>query len=649
MNLPLEQQAIRAKCFHPSGLFVEFGKEEIEQSISERFEQQVATYSARSALAAKGYLLTYAALNQAANRIAHEVLIQRGRRSEGIASLLGRGPALAAAILGVLKAGKIFVFLNPHFPQARLNFMAENSQSTLLLTDNEHLSLAKELVRNGLQLINIDEIDSHSVNNPRIAISPTALAWLNYTSGSTGQPKGVVQNHRNVLHLIMTQTNDLHICSKDRISTFTSSAGEMLIAVLNGALSVSADIKKDGLSGTGDWLIQEEISVYNSVPSVFRHFAGTLRGDEKFAKLRLLRLTGEPLLRTDVDLYKKYFPQSCILVNRLSSTEVPAFRQYFIDHSTVITDPIVPVGYAIKDYEALLISDDGRGEGTDEVGEVAVKSCHLSPGYWRNSELTRTQFSPVPGEEGKRIFRTGDLGYIRPDGCLVYLGRKDFQVKVRGNRVELAEVEIALLNLELFSEAVVAPLVDRQDEQRLVAYLVPKSQTVITISALRRSLSEKLPEYMIPSFFVLLEKLPLATNGKVDRSALPLPALVRPELDTPFVPPRTRVDETLATIWAEVLGVDRVGIHDKFLELGGDSLMATQVISRVFNTFQVEVALALFFGAPTVAEMAALIAQHTGKNLSERELERILGELESLTENEAQRLANAGTSQEQKK
>lgn len=649
-TLPPEQEDIRAKCFHPSGTFTEFKSEEIEQSISERFEQQVTKYPERQALKTKGCSLTYAALNQAANQIAHAILIQRGSREERIASLLGVGTALPTAMLGVLKAGKVFVFLNPSFPQARINFMLENSQATLLLTNHEYLSLARGFVRDRLRLINVDELDSsHSINNPGISISPTALTWINYTSGSTGQPKGVVQNHRNLLHLFMTQTNDLHICSEDRLSTLTSVAGEVLLAVLNGAAVFPVNIKKEGLTALDDCLIEEEITVYNSVPSVFRHFVNGLRGDEKFPKLRLLRFTGEPLNRTDVDLYRKHFSPSCILVNRLSSNEVPAFRQYFINHSTVITDHVVPVGYEVGDHQVLLIGDDGQDVGANEIGEIAVKSGHLSPGYWRNPDLTGAQFSPVPGEEEKRIFRTGDLGRMRSDGCLAYLGRKDFQVKIRGNRVELAEVERALLGLDLFKETVVVPLEHHPGEQRLVAYLVPTSRTGVTVSALRRSLSEKLPEYMIPSTFVLLDALPLATNGKVDRSALPPPALVRPELDTPFVSPRTPFEETVAAIWAEILGVDRVGIHDNFLDLGGDSLVAAQIISRAFNTFRLEVPLPLFFGAPTVAEMATLIAQHTGKNLTERELEGILDELESLTDKEAQRIVNEGLSKEPNK
>ena len=647
-NLPLEQEAIRAKCFHPTSTFEVFREEEIEQSIPERFEKIVRMHPERLAVKARACSLTYAALNQAANRIAQAILIQRGRGEESIGCLLSNGAALPAAMLGVLKAGKIYVFLNPSFPQARINSMLRDSQSTLLVTDNDDLSMAKGLV--GLRLINVDDLDSSlCIQNPNIFISPSALAWINYTSGSTGQPKGVVQNHRNLLHLMMTQTNDLHICSEDRLLTLTSVGGEALLAVLNGAAIFPVNIQKEGMAGLSDWLLQEEITVYNSVPSIFRHFVKDLRSDETFPRLRLIRFTGEPLYRTDVDLYRKHFSQSCIVVNRLSSSEVPAFRQYFINHSIVIEDSVVPVGYAIGDNEVLLKGADGQEVGFNEIGEIAVKSRHLSPGYWRNPDLTRAKFSSAPGEEEKRIYKTGDLGRMNRDGCLVYLGRRDFQVKVRGNRIELAEIERALADLGLFNEVVVVPLEDHPGEQRLVAYLAPTSRVAVTVSALRRFLSEKLPGYMIPSTFVVLDALPLAANGKVDRSALPLPALVRPELDTPFVSPRTPFEETVAEIWAETLGLDRVGINDNFVDLGGNSLVAARIISRVFNTFQVEVPLPLFFGAPTVADMAVVVEQYQGKKLGEKELENVIAELESLTEEEAQRLVSEGMSKDPNK
>ena len=550
--------------------------------------------------------------------------------------------ALTAAIFGVLKTGKIYVLLNPAFPPARVSFILKNSRAGLLVTDSDHLSSATEFARERLQLINVAELDSRlPTDNPAISISPDALAWITYTSGSSGEPKGVVQNHRNVLHLIRTQTNDLHICSQDMLAMLMSAAGDMFLALLNGAAIFPPNTKENRSGDHSNWLFQEEITVYSSVPSVFRNFVNGLRGDETFPKLRLIRLTGEAVYRTDVEMYRKHFSRNCILVNRLSSTEAPAFRQYFIDGMTTITDDVVPVGYAVDGNDVFLIGHDGEEAGINEVGEIAVKSRHLSPGYWRNPELTQGKFSPVPGEEEKRIFKTGDLGRMSPDGCLLYLGRKDFQVKIRGHRVELAEIERALLGLRQFREVVVVSLEDRLGEQRLVAYLVPDSQTAVTASALRALLSEKLPDYMIPSSFVVLDAMPLTPTGKVDRKALPAPSRARPELNTSFVAPRTLFEKELAQVWAEILTLDLVGIHDNFFDLGGHSLEATRVVSRIIKTFQVDVPLPALFAAPTVAEMAAMITEHQAKKLGEQDLNRILAELESLSEDEAANLLEA--------
>jgi len=641
MNLPPEQESIRAKCFHPSGRFVEFEQEDIEQSISDRFEKIVREHAGRLAVKARACSLTYTALNHAANQIAHAILLQRGQATESIGCLLSPGAARAAAMLGVFKAGKIYVLLNPSFPETRIKFMLRDSQSTVILTDHDHLAMAEGLVEDGARLINVDDLDaSLSIDNPGVSVSPDAYAWISYTSGSTGQPKAVVQNHRNLLHLFMTQTNDLHICSEDKLLTLTSVAGELLLAVLNGASVFPVNIQKEGMAGLSDWLMHEEMTVYNSVPSIFRQFAKSLRGDERFPKLRLIRFTGEALYRADVELYKKYCCESCIVVNRLSSNEVPAFRQYFIDHSTVLPDGVVPVGYAIGDYDVRLIGADGQEVGINEIGEIAVKGRHLAPGYWRNPDLTQAKFSSISREAEERIFKTGDLGRVNSDGCLFYLGRQDFQVKIRGNRVEISEIESALIELKSVKEAVVLAREHARGEKRLVAYVVPATHPGPTVTALRKQLAEKLPQYMIPSVFVSLDALPLIGAGKVDRQALPEPEPRRARLDTKYAVPRSPVEEVLVGIWADLLSIDRVGIHDNFFDLGGDSLTATQVVMQVIKNFQLEIPIRCVFESPTVSEMAAVISQHQGKHLSNEELASIVAELESLQDEDAQRLIN---------
>jgi amino acid adenylation domain-containing protein len=642
MRLPPEQEAIRAKCFHPTGTFVEFPIDDVETSIPARFEKVARMYPERLALQTRNQSLTYQALNQTANQMANALLARRGEKAETVGLLFHTGFALTAAILATLKTGKCYILLNPSIPRARLSFILDNAQCSVVLTDGEYFSLACQLA-DGRELLNAEMLDAGiDTDNPGIAISPDALASLHYTSGSTGQPKGVVQNHRNLLYLFMTQTNDLHICTRDRFLALMAAQGDTFLALLNGAAVFPINVKQEGLAALSDWMIDQEITVYSSVPSIFRHFVQGLGGENLFPKLRLIRFTGETVYREDVALYRKHFSINCILTNRLSSSEVPAFTRYFVDHSTLIADEIVPVGCAVAGYEILLLGDNGEKVGINEIGEIVVKSRYISPGYWNDSELTQARFAPTSAAGDERIYRTGDLGTMLSDGCLSFVGRSDLQVKVRGNRVEIAEIERALFSLGLFSEAAVVPRPEKGGEFRLAAYLVPKDGAEVNVSSVRLLLSEALPDYMIPSNFVLLDVLPLTSTGKVDRRALPEPGSTRPEINTPYVPPRTALEQELAAIWAEVLSLDRVGALDSFFDLGGHSLAATRIVSQVIKRFRLELPLQSLFQSPTIAEMAAVITEHQARKIAEPELERILAELESISEEKAKQfLADA--------
>jgi acyl carrier protein len=348
----------------------------------------------------------------------------------------------------------------------------------------------------------------------------------------------------------------------------------------------------------------------------------------------VIRFGGESTAKRDVDLYRKYFSRDCILVNRLGSTETGTLRWYFMDQSSVIEGNIVPVGYPVEDNEILLLDESGKELACDGIGEIAVKTRYVTPGYWKNPELTESRFLPGSESDDERIYRTGDVGRLLPDGCLIHLGRKDFQVKIRGHRVEIAEIEMALLDHPAIQQAIVVPREDYADDLRLAAYLVAKIQPGPNVRELRGFLKKTLPDYMIPSTWIFMEAFPLAPNGKPDRKGLPPPSSTRPELDTAFVAPRTPIESRLAQIWSEVLSIDPVGVNDNFLDLGGHSLAATRVVSRVLKDFQFEIPLRILFEAPTVAEMAVVIMEHQEKKRDEQEINRMLDELESLAENE---------------
>jgi amino acid adenylation domain-containing protein len=601
------QEAIRAKCFHPSGRFMEFGKEDAEQSIPERFEKMVRTYPERLAVKTNDKSFTYGELNHAANRVANAILARLGPVQEPVALLFSKGAPLTVAVLGALKAGKIFVLLDPTLPQARLSYIVQDVQPSLIVTNHQYLVMSQTLSERA-PCFDIDELSANpSAENPAITLPPDALAYVLYTSGSTGQPKGIVENHRNLMHYIMTETNDLHICAEDRLTFLASQGRDIFRALLNGAAVYPMDIKEEGLAGLSRWLIEEEVTIYNSVASAFRHFVDALTGAEEFPHLRLIKLMGETVYRTDVELYQKHFSSRCIFVNWYGPNETGLLTHYLVDKNTTITGSVVPVGYAVRDKVVRVVDNDNNSVEDEQIGEITAQSRYLSPGYWRREDLTRAGFSVSAAKDTERCYRTGDLGSMRSDGCLIHRGRKDFQVKIRGNRVEIVEVEMALMDLDTVKEAAVVAREDVPGDKRLVAYIIPATTPPPIASALRVALAAKLPDYMIPSAFVMLDKLPLIGIGKVDRAALPAPDALGPQLKNPFVAPRNDAEETVARIWCVVLGLEKIGIHDNFFDLAGHSLLVAQVMARMRETFHVDLSPRILYERPTVAQLAAAI------------------------------------------
>jgi acyl-coenzyme A synthetase/AMP-(fatty) acid ligase/acyl carrier protein len=377
--------------------------------------------------------------------------------------------------------------------------------------------------------------------------------------------------------------------------------------LLNGATLCLYNLRDEGIGNLADWLVTEEITIYFSIPIVFRQFVGAFTGKENFPHLRLIQLGSDSVTLKEVQEYRKHFSPKTILVVRLGSTETGTVRRCFVDRENPLVENMVPVGYPIEDMEVSLLDEEGKAVGADCVGEIAVRSRYLSPGYWRMADLTQAKFLSDPTGGDERTYLSGDLGRMLPDGCLYHLGRKDFQVKVRGHRIEVAEIEATLLSLASIKETIVAPWEDHNGEQRLVAYLVPNNGPPPSAGELRSMLQERLPDYMVPSAFLFLDSLSLGPNGKLDRRALPAPDLNRPGVEEAFVAPRNSVEETLARIWADVLGLERVGIDDNLFALGSHSLIATQAISRIRTAFRVELPLRAVFENPTVAGLARQI------------------------------------------
>ena len=608
-QLPPEQQAIRDRCFHPSGTFVEFPSEEIEQSIPARFEKIVRLYPERLAVKMGDRALTYDELNQAANRIARGILDSQGPRQEPVVVLFEQGVEAIAATLGVLKAGKFYVPVNPSFPNARIAAIVDDAQSSLLITDNKNIAAARKITKN---LLNIDEIDATVANdNLGRPLSPDNLAYIIYTSGTTGKPKGVFQNQRNVLQWTLGHSNAIHICAADRLALMHShstsgGAHRMYDALLNGAAVFPFDFRADGVK-LAAWILDERITIYQSGPLVFRQWVDALNGHEPFPNLRLIRLSGMAMNAEDVVRYRSHFSADCLLVHVLGTSEGGTIPYYFIDKSSELSESPVPVGYSLGDSKVLVVDESGHRAEAGVVGEITIQSRYLACGYWRNAELTDEKFLPDPQGGEDWLYRTGDLGRMTADGCLYHLGRKDLRVKIRGYSIEISEIESTLREHPAIKAVVVISTGDAKGEPQLVAHLVPATMTGLTVSALRNYLLDRLPEYMVPSIFVSLPAMPLTSNGKIDRKALSVPPATRPALDTAYAAPRTPLEHELKNIWSEVLGLDDIGVYDNFFDLGGHSLRAVQVLSRIRQSCQIEVSLQNFFAMPSLAALAEYI------------------------------------------
>ena len=377
----------------------------------------------------------------------------------------------SVAVLALWKAGKIFVPLDPALPQARNQAILNATQARLVVSDARHRDYLGQIQTN-FHLINIDEpAGTGSAENIGGSIAAADLAYILFTSGSTGQPKGVLQNHRNVLNQIKRETNGLRICADDRLILVRSCSAIggiriVLSALLNGAAVYPLDVSQVGHGQLAEVLAREEITIYDSTPTTFRDFIPALANEQRFPHLRLIRLSSEPVHKQDVELYKKHFSRECIFANSLGLSETAGtIRQNLIDHDTKITSDTVPVGYAVEEMEVVLLDDDGNEVDADKIGEIAVRSPYLSSGYWRNPELTQSEIYRRSEGGDKRLYLTGDLGQMLTDGSLVHLGRKDFQVKVRGYKIDVAEIERVLLALESIKAAVVVARADRDEER----------------------------------------------------------------------------------------------------------------------------------------------------------------------------------------
>lgn len=596
-----------------------FVKAELEESIVKRFLRQVEHHPRQIALKDGPQTWTFLQVNEASDRIAADLLSRCGEAAEAVALLFEYGPAAIIAMLAVLKAGKYYVPVDPSYPPPIIAHMLADSEAGIILTDSATRPLVDHLPADALTVIDTGEIGKAAGISPQISIGPDALACLLYTSGSTGLPKGIMHTHRSILHHVWSQTQAFGLGPTDRQAlllsfSYAASISEIFGALLNGATLSFNDIKKTGLENLAGWIATERITAFKLSVSLFRLFLRTLKERLSAPGLRLVILGGDQLLRTDVELFRRFFPEECLLVNRLASTEAFTITRQVIDKTTPLTSPVVSIGHPDYDKTILILDENDRPATKGEIGEIVVASPYLSPGYWRLPELNQDRFRFRKEDQTGPVFYTGDLGRIGSDGRLEHFGRKDDQVKIRGYRVSLSNVTAALKSLDEVRDAIVVVLdADRSiGGKKLAAYLVLSHPGGLSISRLRRRLAQKLPAYMIPASFVILEKFSLTGSGKIDRQALPPPERARPPLDCVYVAPRTPLEQNLRQLWSEILELETVGMADNFFDLGGDSLTLFWMHTRIQEIFELDIPLVMLFKYPTIAALARYIAHRKG-------------------------------------
>ncbi|MGK7956652.1 MAG: amino acid adenylation domain-containing protein [Crocosphaera sp.] len=579
-----------------------------DKCIHQLFEEQVEKTPDAVAVVFEGQELTYRELNEKANQLGH-YLQKLGVKTETLVGIcVERSSEMIIGLLGILKAGGAYVSIDPYYPTERIAYMLEDANIAVLLTQEK---LLEELPANQAQVICLDnnwtEISLESEEQAESAVSHHNLAYVIYTSGSTGKPKGVMLEHQGVCNLSQAQIEILRVHPWSRVLQFASfsfdaSTSEIVMALCSGARLCL--VSKDALLPGEN--LQQVIRDYGITHLTLPPSALTVMSPEAFDELETVLVAGEACPSEIAAKWSKgrrflngYGPTEdtvCATIGEYQA-EIEKF----------------PIGKPLPNQQVYLLDSVLKPVPIGVPGELYIGGVGLARGYLNRPDLTAEKFisNPFDPTGQTRLYKTGDLCVYLPDGNIEYLGRIDHQVKIRGFRIELGEIESSIAQYPDVREAVVVAQGDNLGEKRLVAYIVPNSKPTNLIDDLRRSLSNNLPEYMIPGTFIVLEAFPLTPNGKIDRRSLPIPDWTQNQSSETFVPPSNDIEGQLVGIWEQVLGVQPIGIKDNFFALGGHSLISVRLFSQIERTFSVKLPLSTLFKAPTIQQLAQEIQEVT--------------------------------------
>jgi amino acid adenylation domain-containing protein len=629
------------------------------ESLPEVLSQTARAFKGRTAIEWQNQRVSYAELETRTNELANYLLSVGVTKGDVIALVLDDRISLIETVIGILKAGCAFAPLNLNNPETRLRSMLQVIKPSLFIIEEKFYGkLSGLLAGQGLPARFVlrdaqkgDEGESVSIEGvrhyagyddaelPSISTAPDDMCYIYFTSGSTGIPKAIAGRIKSLLHFVRWEIKTLGINHEHRISqlvtpTFDAFLRDIFVPLCAGATICIPDHSEVLLDPARlvEWLDENRINLVHCVPSIFRALVRHGLEPQRLSSLRHIVMAGERLSPSEVKRWIDVYGERIQLVNLYGATEnTMAKFCHFIDQSDTYRNSI-PIGQPIEGAKAIILDADNNMCDQGVAGEIYIRTPFLSLGYYRDPEATAKAFVQNPFNANPRdlIHKTGDFGRLLPDGNYELIGRKDHQVKIRGQRVELGEIESVLKERASVEECVVMLWGEDPEDQRLVAYVVILGSE-LDANHLQTVAREFLPDYMIPSAFVRLESLPLLTNGKIDRNSLPAPDELRLLPAESYLAPANDIEQKLADIWAEILHVERVGRHDNFFQLGGHSLLATQVMSRVREEFQTEVPLRELFEQPNIAKLSTLIEQMRAEQ-QENDEAQIFAMVEALSE-----------------
>lgn len=557
--------------------------------------------------------ITYAELESRSNRLAHAFLAAGVPRGAAMAILTDRVPDVITALLASMKAGLVFVPLDPRTPERRLRALLDEIELEWAVADARFATLAASIASPERPLATLlfgDEPVNGAAERPPVVRQPDDACYVYFTSGSTGRPKGISGRLKAIDHFVRWEINTFGVKPGDRVTQLTTMSFDASLRDFFTPLAAGATVcvppAETVLDAERliDWIDAQRITLIHCVPSVFRSMLNEGLAPTRFAALRHVLMAGEAIPPADARKWFDVFGERVQLVNLYGPSETTMTKFFHVVTPADVERRLIPIGKPMPGASALVVDERGNPCPAGVVGEIYIRTPYRSHGYVGRDELTREVFIPNPfgTDPADLVYKTGDLGRLLKDGTFELIGRRDHQVKVRGERIELGAIETALRAHSAVTDAVVIDRDDANGVKYLCAYVVVTDAAAVT--GLRDFLAGDFSGAAIPSAFVPLETLPRLINGKVDRAALPVPDRDRARAEQAFEPPRNPAEEQLASLFADVLAVSRIGIHESFFELGGHSLLATQLVSRIRRAFAIALPVRALFDAPTVAGIA---------------------------------------------